>query len=117
MARDSIRYLRCWSAAARVQRRERQRARRSDRASWLVERCAFDRWRSLAHLTFTEWQAAACRIRRRWLARRCRWLEGAGAGMLASTTRSIGGKLPKSKSKWHPWEEPLHEEPPLRVLP
>merc|ERR1712232_392007 len=70
-------YFGSWHLATRFAwwRRRVQKCRA--KASWVEERSQAAKRASTICLVFCGWQGAVCRIRRRWLERRCRWLENA----------------------------------------
>merc|ERR1712032_1132067 len=68
------------------------------RAEWAANCVRIQQQRSLMRISFSGWQSAACRIRRRWLERRCRLLEGGKPRVHKSSTKvpnlgSTVGKL------------------------
>jgi len=74
--RAIIRAFDFWRAALHQLRSERHRLKAAARARWTGAQCQAERKRSMLNLAFSGWQSAACRIRRRWLEKRCRLLEG-----------------------------------------
>merc|ERR1712039_891514 len=74
--RTIIRAFDFWRAALHQFRKGRRRQKALDRARWTGGHCQAERQSSMLNLAFSGWQSAACRIRRRWLEKRCRLLEG-----------------------------------------
>lgn len=93
LLRAGMRAFGSWQAATHSLRWERRCMQSRRQASWVREHCVVAQRASMIRLSFSGWQGAACRIRRRWLERRCRWLEraqqaAARAGSVAAAAQS-----------------------------